>query len=231
MKIRKLSVFLVAAAIAFSITGTKTFAEEIENTTEIVSETVQTAEVEGKTEEAVTEDNEEAVNAVKEAVDSDAKIDEKKKTEEPEVKKESLEVNEKKKVKEKKNYTAEEVRLLASLIYCEANGQPYAGKLAVGIVVMNRVESSKFPNSVNGVIYQSGQFTPARNGSLSRTLSRYDSDKFKSKDELECLKAAKAALNGEKTVSYQGGKNMSGYYFFNGRVSGSRLQIADHQFK
>lgn len=46
--------------------------------------------------------------------------------------------------------------LLGAIIQCEADGEPYEGKLAVGSVVMNRVRSSYFPNTVSGVIYQSG---------------------------------------------------------------------------
>lgn len=50
--------------------------------------------------------------------------------------------------------------LLANLIYCEAGAEPYDGKVAVGSVVINRVLSSKYPDSVLGVIYQGGQFSP-----------------------------------------------------------------------
>lgn len=55
---------------------------------------------------------------------------------------------------------------MASIINCEAGSEPYQGKVAVGIVVMNRVSSKSFPNSIKGVIYQKGQFSPVRNGSL-----------------------------------------------------------------
>ena len=51
--------------------------------------------------------------------------------------------------------------LLAALIFCEAGNQPYEGQVAVGAVVMNRVESASYPNTISEVIYQSGQFTPA----------------------------------------------------------------------
>ena len=51
--------------------------------------------------------------------------------------------------------------LLASLIFCEAGNQPYEGQVAVGAVVMNRVKSSTYPDTISDVIYQSGQFTPA----------------------------------------------------------------------
>ena len=60
--------------------------------------------------------------------------------------------------------------LLARLIQCEAGGESYDGKLAVGSVVINRVKSSYFPNSVSGVIYQSGQFSPVASGRLAYRL-------------------------------------------------------------
>ena len=63
-----------------------------------------------------------------------------------------------------------EVELLAALIYCEAGGESYAGQVAVGSVVVNRVNSTYFPNSITDVIYQSGQFTPAASGKLALVL-------------------------------------------------------------
>ncbi len=53
---------------------------------------------------------------------------------------------------------------------CEAWGEPYDGKLAVGSVIMNRVRSSYFPNTVSGVIYQGGQFSPVASGRLAYRL-------------------------------------------------------------
>lgn len=137
----------------------------------------------------------------------------------------------KKEVK-KKNYTKAELRLMSCIIYCEASGEPYAGKLAVGIVVMNRKSSKSFPNTIRGVIYQRGQFGPVRNGSLKRALREYDADRFKSDSEKASIKAAKAALNGQKTVSYRSKKyNMKSFHFFSTRVIGKRLTIKNHQFK
>ena len=66
---------------------------------------------------------------------------------------------------------ASDLLLLAALIYCEAGGESYEGKLAVGCVVMNRVRSSSFPNTVSGVIYQSGQFSPVASGRLATVLA------------------------------------------------------------
>ena len=61
--------------------------------------------------------------------------------------------------------------LLANLIYCEAGNQPYEGQVAVGAVVMNRVMSSVFPDTVVGVIYQNRQFSPVASGRLALALS------------------------------------------------------------
>lgn len=61
-----------------------------------------------------------------------------------------------------------DLELLASIIFCEAGNQSYEGQVAVGAVVMNRVKSERFPNTMEEVIYQSGQFTPAMTGWLDR---------------------------------------------------------------
>lgn len=61
--------------------------------------------------------------------------------------------------------------LLANLIYCEAGAEPYEGKVAVGSVVMNRVLSSVYPNTVVGVIYQNKQFSPVASGRLALALA------------------------------------------------------------
>ena len=130
------------------------------------------------------------------------------------------------------SYSKSELRYMASIIYCEAGNQSYAGKLAVGIVVKNRMESKTFPNSIKGVLYQKKQFTPTRNGSLKRALKIYDKNGFKTKSYSSCLKAAKESLSGVKTVKYGGkNRNMKGYYFFSKYVSGCRLKIGAHMFK
>ena len=65
-----------------------------------------------------------------------------------------------------------EKELLASLIFCEAGNQPYEGQVAVGAVVMNRIKSSSYPDTMEEVIYQSGQFAPTWNGSLNKVLKQ-----------------------------------------------------------
>lgn len=65
-----------------------------------------------------------------------------------------------------------DVALLASLIHAEAGAEPYLGKVAVGGVVLNRVQDSKFPKSVAGVVYQPHAFESVSNGIINRTPSQ-----------------------------------------------------------
>jgi len=65
-----------------------------------------------------------------------------------------------------RSLSSEELDLLARAIYGEARGEPYTGQVAVGAVIINRVLSPDFPDSIEGVIYQSGQFTPVQDGSI-----------------------------------------------------------------
>lgn len=130
------------------------------------------------------------------------------------------------------NVNKKDARLLASIIYCEAGNQSYAGKLAVGCVVMNRKKSSSFPNTVKGVIYQKGQFSPVRQGKMKRELAKYDAGAYKTGARKQCLKAAKAALAGETYVTVRGKKiNMRKYHFFSMRLSRAKLRIDGHDFK
>lgn len=87
---------------------------------------------------------------------------------------------------------ADELRLLGALIYCEAGNQTYEGMVAVGAVVMNRVKSPAYPNTIYSVIYASGQFTPAMSGKVATVYMNGVPD--------NCLMAAAAAINGETTV-------------------------------
>lgn len=149
------------------------------------------------------------------------------------VKNKTKKTSKKKKAKSKKNkYTKSELRLMSSIINCEAGIEPYQGKLAVGIVVMNRIGSKRFPNTLKGVIYQRGQFSPVRNGSLRRRLSEYDSGKIKSEQWKSCISAAKKVLNGQRTISYRGkAKKMNSYYYFSVGLRGARLRLGGHKFK
>lgn len=95
----------------------------------------------------------------------------------------------------------DDIYLLACQVYCEARGEPYEGKVGVANVIINRVISDRFPDSVPEVLYQSGQFPPATNGSLDRAKAYGPGD--------DCMQAALDALYG---VSYAGD-----YLYFNMR--------------
>ncbi len=83
--------------------------------------------------------------------------------------------------------------LLANLIYCEAGGEPYEGQVAVGAVVINRVLSSVYPDTVTGVIYQRFQFSPVNSGMLANALAV-------DKATPSCYRAADEAMSGVTNV-------------------------------
>lgn len=78
----------------------------------------------------------------------------------------------------------EDITLLAKAITGEARGEPYTGQVAVGAVILNRVKSPKFPNSIAGVIYQPGAFVAVSDGQINMAPAE------------SCLKAARDAMNG-----------------------------------
>jgi len=118
------------------------------------------------------------------------------------------------------SYQDEEFEWLAKIIHLEAMDEPYEGRVAVGAVVINRVQSSQFPNSIKDVIFAPGQFTPAGNGKIYNTTPS-DSD----------YKAAKEALSGTDPVE-------GALYFYNPKVSTSTFfnsksrvgEIGGHRF-
>ena len=83
--------------------------------------------------------------------------------------------------------------LLANLIYCEAGGEPYEGQVAVGAVVINRLLSSRYPDTVTGVIYQRKQFSPVQLGMLANALAV-------NKATPSCYRAADEAMAGVTNV-------------------------------
>lgn len=106
--------------------------------------------------------------------------------------------------------------LLANLIYCEAGNQPYEGQIAVGAVVMNRVMSSVFPDTVVGVIYQNKQFSPVASGRLALALAEDHAT-------AACYRAADAAMSGQTTVG--------NCLFFRTPIEGlTGIQIGGHIF-
>lgn len=83
--------------------------------------------------------------------------------------------------------------LLANLIYCEAGAEPYSGQVAVGAVVINRVLSSRYPNTIVGVIYQNKQFSPVNDGHLALALAN-------DRATASCYQAADEAMRGVTNV-------------------------------
>ena len=82
------------------------------------------------------------------------------------------------------SYSSEDLNLLARVVYGEARGEPYTGQVAVAAVVLNRVKSSEFPNTISGVVYQPWAFTAVNDGQINLAPNE------------TARKAAKDALNG-----------------------------------
>jgi N-acetylmuramoyl-L-alanine amidase len=106
-----------------------------------------------------------------------------------------------------------ELDLLAAIIQCEAGGESHTGKVAVGAVIMNRINNSQFPNSISEVVYQKGQFSPVASGILASVLSEGARS--------DCYEAAEEALTGSNPVG-------SALYFNSG--SGKGQQIGNQHF-
>lgn len=121
---------------------------------------------------------------------------------------------------EKMSVANAEIELLSRLVQAEAGSEPYAGKVAVAEVVLNRVASGQFPNTVQGVIYQPRQFTPVSNGSINKTASP------------DSIKAVNEALNGSNYAK-------GALFFYNPKTATSRwldnkptvTVIGNHSFK
>lgn len=111
--------------------------------------------------------------------------------------------------------------LLARIVRAEAQTEPFEGKVAVAAVVLNRVESPKFPDTIRGVIYQRGQFQPVMNGQINKAA-----------DE-ESKKAVSAALTDMREIA------KDALFFYNPTIATSRwldsrataVQIGRHVFK
>ncbi|MBD5540238.1 MAG: cell wall hydrolase [Lachnospiraceae bacterium] len=113
------------------------------------------------------------------------------------------------------SFAAGDIDLLAAIIECEAGGESYTGKVAVGNVVMNRVKSSVFPNTVLEVIYQNKQFSPVGSGRFAMVLARGAN--------AECYQAAQDAMAGAAPVG--------NCLFFRTPIPGlTGMQIGGHIF-
>ena len=85
-----------------------------------------------------------------------------------------------------KTNNTSDIQLMARAINGEARGEPYEGQVAVGAVILNRVKDSRFPNTISGVIYQSGAFTAVSDGQINAAIS----------EDSTVYKAARDAMNG-----------------------------------
>jgi N-acetylmuramoyl-L-alanine amidase len=126
-----------------------------------------------------------------------------------------------KSVSNKLSISENDLDLLARIVRAEAQTEPFEGKVAVATVVLNRVESSKFPNSVKKVIYQRGQFQPVSNGQINKPADQ------------ESIKAVYAALSDMRNIT------QDSLFFYNPAIATSRwldsrettVVIGDHVFK
>lgn len=94
----------------------------------------------------------------------------------------------------------EELTLLSAIIYCESGNQSYEGQLAVGYVIMNRVRSNKFPNTITEVVYQKNQFSPVGSGRLAVILAMEADPDVPGKVTDSCRRAAREVLTGTSNV-------------------------------
>lgn len=114
----------------------------------------------------------------------------------------------------------EDLKILASIINAEAGVEPYEGKIAVGNVIMNRVNHPEFPDTIKEVVYQRGQFSPVSDGSIQKEPNE------------DSIKAAREVLNGRRVIN----KNV--LYFYDPRIATSKwiftrkvvTKIGDHAF-
>ena len=108
-----------------------------------------------------------------------------------------------------------DIKRMAAIIYCEARGESYEGQLAVGTVVMNRVESTRFPNTIEGVITQSGQFSPYASGRYAMALAMDDMQQ-------SCIDAAiEVVRNGKRTGDWLFFRTING--IINGTFIGNHV--------
>ena len=115
-------------------------------------------------------------------------------------------------------YQEDELYWLSHIIYAESGNQPMAGRIAVGNVIMNRVEDSRFPNTIYGVIFQKNQFSPAQSGSIYREPSE------------ESIIAAKLVLDGAEVMEDALYFNRAGLSCWASRNRSLIATIGNHSF-
>lgn len=114
------------------------------------------------------------------------------------------------------NYDTSDLAMMAAIIECEAGNQSYEGKLAVGSVIVNRINSPKFGNTLQAVLYAPSQFSPVASGRFAIVLARGA--------DAECTKAAKEVLNGHITI------NALYFHMYNSEIDKGDTVIGDHVF-
>lgn len=210
--------FYVATASVTLLTGFTSLAAEKDAFTADTGLVQEEAEKEASWDfaDTVTDIQEDAVDQTKAAAEEAKRLAEEKAAQEAaaQAEKEAQEQAEQAQASSAVNASASEQELLAALIFCEAGNQPYDGQVAVGAVVMNRVRSGSFPDTITDVIYQSGQFTPAMTGWLDSVLA---SDGYTD----SAMQAAADALAGSNPIG-------DCLYFSTG---GGGYQLGDHYFR
>ncbi len=229
---------MLLAGVMFTAGTYTAKANETEAATSAAVEVLENEEVEKISEEAVSGSAVEAVTTEETDVTATAEEEEAEAVEEKPKKVKKT----KKTVKEKKliyNATDEELKMLACVIFLEAGNQSYEGKLAVGNVVLNRVLSNKFPNTIKSVIYQKVvsrgvtyyQFSLCKpGGRLDQAMKVFGKRTGWAKTaEEEAVKAAKAALEGKEALAKK-------YHFFmvyNSSIKARKpdgVKLGDHYF-
>lgn len=114
------------------------------------------------------------------------------------------------------DYDENDLAMLAAILECESGDQSYDGIIAVGSVIMNRVDSPRFANTISGVIFAPGQFSPVTSGRFAIVLARGAKE--------SCIKAAKELLEGRR--------NVDALYFrmYNPNKNWNGLVLGDHIF-
>ncbi|MDO5382897.1 MAG: cell wall hydrolase [Eubacteriales bacterium] len=114
------------------------------------------------------------------------------------------------------SYDATDMAMLAAIIECEAGNQPFEGKVAVGSVVINRVNNPRFANTIEGVLYAPYQFSPVASGRFAIVLARGAKQ--------DCVEAALTVLNGNINT------NALYFHAYNSAIDKGGTVIGDHVF-
>lgn len=182
MKRKRIPAFAILAVALYAISFTSEAAATMQ---EKNTEVEMTVEVHQVSETTILNDSTDRISSTIATVSKKGE----KKAQQMKKEKEEQEARE----RARKQAQKESEELLAAIIFCEAGNQPYEGQVAVGAVILNRVQSALYPNSIEAVIYQRGQFGPAQTGKLDRVRRAKSYTKT-------ALQAARDALAGVDPV-------------------------------